>query len=73
MEIFNKEEAYLLKRCPNTWGGAIREGRVMIDGRQTLSFINYNACMVAILHKRRGVLCMFIDGSFDGAEEIGNC
>ena len=79
MKMLNEEEAFLLKRCPNTWGGAIREGRVMIDGRQTLSFIDYNACMVAILHKRkiwsingicREVLCMFIDGSFDGAEEI---
>lgn len=70
MKMLNEEEAFLLKKCPNTWGGSIREGRVMIDGRQTLSFIDYNACMVAILHKRRGVLCMFIDGSFDGAEEI---
>ena len=68
--MLNEEEALLLKESPNLWRKKIRIGRVRIDGRQTLSFISYNAYLVAILHKRTEVLCMFIDGSFDGAEEI---
>ena len=79
MKMLNEEEASFLKKSPNLWGDTIRIGRVCIDGRQTLSFITYNTYLVAILHKRtrwsingfcREVLCMFIDGSFDGAEEI---